>query len=407
MKDSFKRIIIKGTLILTLSNFFVSFLNYISNSLSAKSLGPAGFGELSALFAYLNIFSIPITVLTTLVIVKLGNVGSERFEVARKIERWFWSQIFERKILIFLAVSTIIFIPSITNLSPESSITLYVLAALGIVTAFYFSILQGLHKFIAFSLLLVLISVGRYIGTYFSSINSGGILNIYAGLIIGYVIVFLLSKKITNNMLPKNNQKLTITISQFISRKSTLVTSISLLSLALLSNIDIMYVKKMFSAETAGIYSSWSLLAKIVGYFAAPIISASLLFFSAKETKQDHKKLIYILTSIIISVGSIVLIFYQSYTTQVLLLVFSSKFLGIAPFVPFAALFGMLITIITLINNYHVANNSSMALFIPIMIPIYILLMYILGDTIENVISINIGITFFITGILTISLLHL
>ncbi len=406
MKESFRSIIIKGTFILTISNFLVSILNYLSNSLSAKSLGPSGFGELSALFAYLSIFSIPLTVLTTLIIVKLGKAENNRYRRAGEIEQWFLTKIYEKKIYILLSLVTLIFIPSLTNLSRVSAVILYILVAFNVLSAFYFSLLQGLHLFTTFTLLTCLIAIIRLMGTSLTFANNWGIYNIYAGLVLGSVLAVILAKNFMKKKLPVATNTLDVSVLRYLIRKKTIITTISLLAVVLLSNADLIFVKKLFSANEAGIYSSWSLLAKIIGYFVAPVLSASLLFFSAKESERDQKKLLYLLISLIIVIGSGILIAYQQFSTEILLVIFSSKFLSIAPLAPYAALFGMLFTIITLINNFHIANSNKSSLIVPLLIPIHVLLFFLYGSSIENIITINVGSTFFITGILTISLLH-
>jgi len=406
MKESFRSIIIKGTFVLTISNFLVSGLNYLSNSLSAKSLGPSGFGELSTLFAYISIFYVPLTVLTTLIIVKLGRSKDNRSLIAQQIEQWFKSKLIERRLLVGILFTTVIFIPYLTNLSPLSSLVLYLLIGLGVMSTFYFSILQGLHLFTKFSLLLVLISVSRLLGTIAAYLNIGGIQSIYLGLVSGGIISVVLAKKFIPHSAAIGTTTLSIKVRDYIMRKQTLLTSASLLSVALLVNVDLMIVKRVFSPEMAGIYSSWSLLAKIIGYFTAPLLAVSLLFFSAQESKKDQKKILYFLMSSIIIVGSLILLLYEKYTTEVLLVIFSSKFLEIAPLAPYAALFGMLVTIIALVSNYHISNGSISALITPVVIPIHICLLIFFGISLENIITINVGSAFFTAGILIVSVLH-
>lgn len=406
MKESFRSIIIKGTFILTISNFLVSGLNYVSNSLTAKSLGPSGFGELSTLFAYISIFYVPLTVLTTLIIVKLGRSKEKSFYVAQQIEQWFRSKLYEQRFLISLLLTSVIFVPYLTNLSSLSSLVLYILIGLGVINTFYFSILQGLHLFTKFSSLVVLISISRLVGTLAAYFNIGGIHSIYLGLVSGGVLSVILARKSIPRSVAKNTEVLSVKLRDYFTRKQTLITSASLLSVAVLMNIDLMLVKRIFTSEIAGIYSSWSLLSKIIGYFTAPMLSVSLLFFSAKESGKDNKKILYFLISTVIIIGSGILLLYEKFTTDVLLLIFSSKFLEIAPLAPYAALFGMLVTIIALINNYYISSNSRSALITPIIIPMHIILLIIYGTSLESIIAVNVGSAFFITGILTISLLH-
>jgi O-antigen/teichoic acid export membrane protein len=251
-----------------------------------------------------------------------------------------------------------------------------------------------------------LVSLSRLLGTVASYMGYGGLNSIYVGIITGGVIALMLSRK----YIPKNTSKQirpkNLRIRDYILRKQTLITAIALLAVALLMNVDLMFVKRSFSPVEAGIYSSWSLLSRIIGYFTAPLLAVSLLFFSAKESEKDHKKVLYFLMSSIVVIGSFALFLYQTYTSEVLLLIFSSKFLGIAPLAPYAALFGMLVTIIALVTNYHISNNNYASLVTLTIIPIHIVLLVIFGISLENIIVVNVGSAFLTAGILIVSLLH-
>lgn len=406
MKDSFKRIIIKGTFILTISNVIVSGLNYLSNSLSAKSLGPSGFGELSALFAYLNVFNIPLTVFTTLIIVKVGRSEKNRLKVAHEIEKLFKIKFVEKKLYVLIALFSILVVPYVTNLSFASSFVLYVLVFLSVLGTLYFALLQGLHLFSQFAIVLIIVSLARLLGTTASYFGYGGLYSIYAGIVSGGIIALIVSKK----YIPRNGSERVFTsnirIRDYILRKQTLITAISLLSVALLMNVDLMFVKRSFSPVEAGIYSSWSLLSRIIGYFTAPLLAVSLLFFSAKESVENRKNVLYFLMSSIVVIGSFILFVYQTFTSEVLLLIFSSKFLDIAPLAPYAALFGMLVTIIALVTNYHIANNNYASLITPVIIPMHIVLLIVFGISLENIIAINVASAFLTAGMLVVSLLH-
>ena len=63
----------QGGFFLTSSSFTINVLNYFFNLLAARTLGPSGFGEITAFFSYNNIFSVPILVVTLVLIQKIGG----------------------------------------------------------------------------------------------------------------------------------------------------------------------------------------------------------------------------------------------------------------------------------------------------------------------------------------------
>ncbi|PJC81260.1 hypothetical protein CO007_05560, partial [Candidatus Roizmanbacteria bacterium CG_4_8_14_3_um_filter_36_10] len=99
IKSAFNNKFVKGGLFFTLANFLGGFLNYLFNSLSGKLLGPAKYSEITALFSYLTIFSLPITVITVDIIRRLGEKGKLRLSYFKMGEDWFWQRIYHWRYL--------------------------------------------------------------------------------------------------------------------------------------------------------------------------------------------------------------------------------------------------------------------------------------------------------------------
>src|SRR3990167_3186841 len=82
---------VQGGFVFTVFSFISSFLNYLFNFFAARALGPAGFGEITALFSYITIFSVPTIVMTLVVIQKVGSKGHESERFALSLQTWFFA----------------------------------------------------------------------------------------------------------------------------------------------------------------------------------------------------------------------------------------------------------------------------------------------------------------------------
>src|SRR5690606_10016926 len=100
--------------------------------------------------------------------------------------------------------------------------------------------------------------------------------------------------------------------------KQIWLTAVSGSALILFSNIYIIYVKKMFSAEDAGIYNSWALFAKIVLYILGPVLSLSFIFFSSKKNESKHTIFFMGFILFLICSGFIAMLAYGLYGREII-----------------------------------------------------------------------------------------
>lgn len=397
----------QGGLILTIANFIVSILNYFSNSLTAKALGPVGVGELFTLFAYLSIFGIPLSIMTTLIIKKLGVKKEDRLEKAHQLDMWFWQKIGSSKIFYISMILLAFLIPSLTKLSLLSSMTLVALVFLGFPATLYLSLLQGMHFFIPFTLAIVSIAFIRFLSGVALFNNIGSLSLVYISLLIGSCIPILVGKKFirhSNKSTPSSPRF--SNLSQIIIQPSVYITTISMMSIIMLNNIDIAFVKRFFTAEITGIYGAWSTLGKIMWYFMGPLNAVALIFFSAQETKRHQKKVLYIITFLLLFCGLILMSLYNNFSYQVIDIIFSPKFYAIEPYMGHAAFFGLTYAITMLINNYLISQNDRRSFFVTIMVIIYFIALLTLGKTLDAIMNINVTVSYIMASFYIIMLLH-
>lgn len=385
---------VKGGVVFAIANIIISFLNYLFNSLSAKALGPSGYGEIATLFAYLTIVSVPIGIVSTLIVQKLGNAGAGRAIYALSFDVWVRTRMRTWWFLFLLPILAIPIIPRLTNLSLVSAIGLSSIISITMITGVYLALIQGLQLFISSSVVSVIQTVIKLVGAVLVFWNYGDLSTIIFFLIVSSALAYALARYRLHKLgqafrtfkkIPFNDR-----IMHIIRKKQTIIAVCSLIGITLVGNADIIFVKKFFSPYDAGLYGAWSLFAKIIMYATGPLISLLFIFFADSQEKRKHGTLL-ILTTCIFLLGIVFsFIVYQQYGTILLGLITSTTYTPILRYLPLAAVFGGLYSLAIVYNNYFIALNSRGALLNILTVPLYIISLFLFGHTLEAVAWVNI-----------------
>jgi len=394
---------VKGGVVFTLANIFVSLFNYLFNSLSAKALGPQGYGEIAALFAYLTIVSVPLGIISTLIIQKLGSVGEKRAVYALSFDLWFRSRVRKWWFLFLLPILAIPIVPRITNLSLIASIGLSSIISITMLTGVYIALIQGLQLFTTFSLLSISQTLIKLIGALLVFWNLGTLSTIIFFLIVGNVTTYIFARMRIARLQTMFSAFTHLTFNKrivhILQKKQTIIAVCSLISITLLSNADIIFVKKFFDPVDAGLYGVWSLFAKIIMYIAGPLISVLFIFFADSQEKRMHGKLLVAVTAIFLLGTLCSFAVYQLYGNSLLSLIANKTYSPVLMYLPMAALFGGLYGLITIYNNYFIAQNNKGALINTFTVPLYIVSLFLFGHSLEKVIWVNIYYGMFVVSI--------
>lgn len=392
----------RGGIVLTGASFFSNFVNYLFNTIAGRALGPAGYGELTTFFSYNYITSVPLLVLTTLIIQKISASGENRFSYTHALEQFFYVKLRRWWFLFIALIFFIPLIPTLTNLSLISSYSLLPFFVLSFIVAFYNASLQGLRFFTIFALISFMTVLIKLVGALLVLAGVDGLTTIIGALFVGtifnlvagHIIIARATKKhavIHHEAIQKN-------IRRIIFDRQFAIMTVSLLAITLLNNGDIVFVKKFFSPFETGIYASWSLFAKIILYVITPFISVSFVYFSTSEKSQTKPFLIAFACIVFFAIASF--FGYTLFGPILISLLFGSQFDSLAPFMGKAALFGSFYTAIFYFNNYFLAKKKRSALILPIALPIYIALLFSLKNTsIEAIMNMNVGFSAVVMGV--------
>ncbi len=390
IKSFSNNLFIQGSFLFTVSNLIISLLNYFFNFLVGRALGPSGYGEITAFFSYTALFSIPFTIISTLIIQKIGSKETNHHAYVKSLELWFIKKIKKWWYLSLLLIILAPIMPRITNVSGVTGYLIIVVAILSPFSVFYSSALQGLKLFLISVVISIFTGFIKFTGALLVSLKIDGLLTVLLFLtissIFNLVAVILSFRKYVKSI--KAEAKIEKGIKEAVD-KYFFLTSISVFSITLLANFDIIFVKKFFLPGDAGFFAAWSLFAKIIFYLVGPFVSLSFIFFSSKKnTKQQDKILIGTLLALVI-VGSICFAVYTFFPV-VVEIIFGNKFKYIIQYLPMAAIFGVFYSVINLFNNYFLAKKSLFTLILPLSFPIYICILFVSRGSLVKIINTDI-----------------
>ncbi len=382
----------QGGFFLTASNFLVGFLNYLFSSLSAKTLGPAKYSEIVAVFAYLWILAVPTQVISSDLIRRLGSKGKERYHNLKIWEQWFYKKILYWWWLLIPYFASCIIVSKLTNLSILYSVVLLIVFLTSFLSVFYTSSLLGLHLFLSYSLVIILVTLIKLIGPILVYFRLDSLFTIAFFIVLSSIALIILGKIFLNKALKNifTKKKSDKRIKTYFLSKSIIILSLSLVGMNLLNNLDVIYAKKNFSAYEAGVYGAWSLFGKFIFYVLSPILSIGYIFFTTKEEGKWHKKTLVVFLAILLALGIVLYLIYSFFGKYLVLLIFNQNYIKILPYLPQAAIFGIFFTIISFINGFFVAKNSNKALIITFCIFVYVIGLFIYAKSIFSLIKINV-----------------
>lgn len=383
----------RGGIFFTVSSFIVNALNYFFNFIAGRSLGPKGYGEIATLFSYSSIATVPILVLSTFLIQKISS-STKQIAYTQSLEQLFWLKIKKWWFLFILLILIVPLLPTLTNLSLLTSSVLILLIIFSFLSAFYGAALQGLKLFFCFSLIGIAGTFLKFTGAIFVMFGVDGVTTVLLFLLLSGLLGYFSSRFFIQRQFRKKLQimpaKIERSILHLLKSPQFLTIFSSTLALTLFNNIDIVFVKKFFSPLEAGIYSSWSLFAKIIFYALGPLISISFVFFASKIDKKAQNITLNVSLILLCVVGVTSYIFYKNFTHFIILLIFGKKFEAVSPYLAHASIFGTFYAGITFINNFFLAKNSKSALILPILIPLYIMLLFFVPKKLSFIINLDI-----------------
>jgi len=395
----FKSSFIRSGIIFSVANFIVSVIGYAINLLIARVFSLANYGEYMTAMSYVMLMSVPITTFGMIVVQRIGRETTDNRQlVAAKLEKWLFSELKTHSpVLLLLAVVFSILVYFKGNLSLPAIAFVLTISLLTLFQALYSASLQAYKKFFLAGLFSISIFVGKLFFSVGVIVWAPTLVNIFLAFTISTLLGLIVGKK----MVQKNYTEVSSAVSHtflsvfdYLKRKNLIITLITTLGLVGLGTLDLILVKKFLSADQVGLYSSISLLGKIILYVATPLSQVAFSFFTGSDSKHNSLLILAFLTLSYLFIGSVSTVAYFFFPELVIGVIFGSKFLSISNLIWLAAIFGTLYSLVSLYAQYFISKNSWWGVAVFVGLLLQGLIIFFNHSSLSQIMEINIVVLF-------------
>lgn len=361
---------LKSSSIVFVGSLLVHILNYIFTISIGRLLGPASFGEVTALFSFLVIISVPAATITTFATYQTAQYRESKDESLIKnfISLLNTYSLFLGVIILAVFFSCLFLLSQFLHIGYVTLSIFSLIIPLTFVSAVSTGSLQGIQSFKNIQYKNILGTISKLllaIFFVFIGLSVGGVMIAMSFSILIAVIYGFVKIKENIGKIRFFSFKKSVEITWTKIKKHLVVIFLATLFLALLSNIDVLIAKHYLSAYDAGQYSALSFLGKIIVYLVAsfatvllPVASQSHLQKSQKGRKSLWLSIFIVAVTSLIGAGIFMLL-----PKIIIGVFFGSQYLAVAPYLGLFGLAMSFISISIIFVNYFIAVRNRFFLF--------------------------------------------
>ncbi|MEI7792473.1 MAG: oligosaccharide flippase family protein [Candidatus Berkelbacteria bacterium] len=361
--------LLSNTIIIFIGTLVGSIFSYLFNMLMGRMLGPAQYGELTALLSLSVIISVGGGAVSTVVMKYSSDMfHSNQKEAIRKL--------FFKFTRLFLIFSVLLFAIGIALARPiadffgiDSQMPV-IITLIGFIFGYLIVISRGvllgmqnfkvlaftnaLEMFLKLCLGVVLVKIG------FST--SGAIGSVVLATAIIYFVILIPLKKVVTKKKDVSEKPFTFDRKSII--KYTWPAFISALLLVISMNVDVIMVKHFFSAQDAGLYAAVSTVAKIILFLTAPIISVMFPMISEQKTKGTKHYKLFLFSLLFTLLGGLVILgAYFVMPSRILSILYGAGYTSLYYLLPEVGIVVLFYSLINLLSNYFLAIRDFVFLW--------------------------------------------
>jgi O-antigen/teichoic acid export membrane protein len=352
-------------------------LNYINSIAIGRILGPSGIGDFGVFGAYIGLYTTPIAIISTFIThtAVTPHRSNMLFQLLRRYQALLWGCFAISFIASYLSRNLL---SVYTVLSPLSASLLIPTIVLNAFTMPALAALLAREKYKANTLITltgtgVKVSAIPLIALSLWKSTDASITFLFLGSIITALIIshYIRTQVYIDTL---SNKTLTLSrITRFAHKQKILYTFFGSASMILIANVDTILARHTLDAHAAGIYTTWSLLSKMVFFTLGPLLTISFVRESKRHTAGDQKSD----TSTLHIIGICLLglpvfyILYQYIAPVLLQIVFGSKFDQLYPSLGLSGVFGCIVLLLNHLTNMHIARRTLWPLWTGLCISIY------------------------------------
>jgi glycosyltransferase involved in cell wall biosynthesis/O-antigen/teichoic acid export membrane protein len=354
----------KGPFLFWTASMVANVFNWLYNLNAGRILSKEEFGVLSVYLSILALLFVPAGALTTTV-ARFTAYYSEKGELQKYFhffrQYWWFSWVLG-------ILSLVVFLLLINPISSFFGIHAHFLTfifSLVLIPLFLLSFekgaLLGQLAFVWIGLLLVFESIIKFVFLFFSkdlpfAPLTLAVVSLPISAFLAWFISMLISRSIypvPQNTSEKKNKDI------FDSYKFLSNTFFASLGTVLIYSLDVLLVKHYFNASDAGIYSTLSLLGKILYFGAGSVIGIMVPITTRSIAKNpENRTPLLVAFSLVAAAGSVVLASYIFIPELVVSLLLTKKALVTLPYLTQYASAIFLLVLATCISSFNIAKKN-------------------------------------------------
>jgi O-antigen/teichoic acid export membrane protein len=351
----------RGGFILLVMMVLANALNYLFQVLMGRMLTVEEFGTMNALFSWVAIVTMPVGVVTTTTAryIATYKATGESFKIAKLLRRLFgYLALGAVVVLVFGAILS----PTLSKYSNINNTLLIVLLSVTLSTGMFLPLLtgavQGTKQFLKLGLLnfgstsvKLVLGVGLvWLGYHLYGVMTALIASNLAMTLVGLYLI----RSYVKPQSRANSENL-ILGKKDIARYAMIAFAINL-CIALLSNVDMVFVKRFFSDSLAGLYGTAALFGRLVIYIPSALVLAMFPIAAEAEASGSGSRAVLMKALFYVSglsvLAAAVLNLFADLAVKLLM---GAKFLPAVPYVRMTALMAIPVGLMVTLANYCMA----------------------------------------------------
>jgi len=386
---------LKNSAILFAGTMTVNVLNYIFHLLLGRMASIELYGEIESLISLSHIISIPAATLGMIVIKYSAHTKAEN----NPYGSWVIFKAFNQKIItlgipfFLLAIAITPLVKNFLKINEFWPIILvWIVMFLGFFTSVSNGILTGWQKFkessgasVVGTVIKIIVGVGLVkLGLGASGAMSGFIFSSLA-----IYIITIWNLRFTKNKNQNSENKVDFTA----MKKYLLPALMGIVSISILSNVDMVLAKNKLDAISSGQYGALTVASKAI-FFATGVLASVLFSMSAEENHRKGNSLRQLRNAFLLTLLATVAatIFYFVFPEFVLWIFFGKKYLDVANYLGWFAIMVSLFSFAHLFIQYLLSiHRTKAALSFLIISLIEIAAILIFANSIYTIISVVIA----------------
>lgn len=387
---------LQGSVILSVGSILANVFTYLFNTILARFVSVADYGEYLAALSYLMVLLVPLSIINLLIIQRIAN--------RQKLERQAYSDLLIQKVwriltqfspvvfLFGLFIGWLIFL--VSSLQVFSVLFIFGMIAVYFFSTIFSAVFQAQKQFLTASAFVLGIGAAKLLAVVSLFVLPPTLVVIYTFMVVSQlVMLWLVWQKVRpesvvvaeSETYQQSSWQMVIKV---LTERKTVLSLLTLFGLLMMINVDVMIAKRSLSSGVAGYYAALNLLVKIIFYVASPLTSVAFSYFSDAEAESQRHR---ILALALLAVGIISISAFTGYSLLSLLVVqvvFGQTYQPIAAYLMQTAAFGGVYIVANLLGHYWLARQSplSIASLLVVLVQIYALLTTSLSlDSILNI----------------------